>query len=185
MNANVAKTASLACWKIAARAGKTDFHRERARSRRSLLQVVSTTLKESRCYVVHWLLEGVMTINRTLKSRWGLAILQLALLCLALVVLFAVVYWGIDALNWGTLQNRSGERVVGFPSFLFFSVETFFRIGYGSQIPVGTTWLVVTLEALSHLIVEVVFIAHLAILGLNKIVMLSDRTRLENSLNRF
>jgi hypothetical protein len=131
------------------------------------------------------LLERIMTIDRTSKSRWVLSLLQLVLLSLMLVVLFAVIYWGIDALSWGTLQNQSGERAAGFLPFLFFSIETFFRIGYGSQVPVGATWLVVTLEALSQLIVEVIFIAHLATLGLNKLVMLSDRTRLENSLNRF
>ncbi len=126
-----------------------------------------------------------MALAHTPKSRWVLSLLHLALLSLALVVLFAVVYWEVDALRWGTLQNQNGERAAGFLPFLFFSVETFFRIGYGSQIPSGVTWLVVTLEALSHLMIEVAFIAHLATLGLSKLILLSNRTQLENNLNRF
>ncbi|MDZ4879151.1 MAG: hypothetical protein CLLPBCKN_008589 [Chroococcidiopsis cubana SAG 39.79] len=46
-------------------------------------------------------------------------------------------------------------------------------------------WLAVTLEALSHFVVEILFVAHFATLGLNKLVSLSNRTRLENLLNRF
>lgn len=134
---------------------------------------------------VQLLLENVMTIDRTVKSHWGLALLQLALLSLLLVVLFAVVYWGVDALNWGRLEHQNGDRAIGFLPFLFFSVETFFRIGYGNQSPVGAVWLIITLEALSHLLIEVVFIAHLVILGLSKLTGLSDRTRLENTLKRF
>lgn len=126
-----------------------------------------------------------MTIDLTFKSRWISALLQLVLLSLALVVLFAIAYWGVNALNWGWLQNQNGERAEGVLPFLFFSVETFFRIGYGNQAPMGATWLVITLEALSHLMIEVIFIAHLTISALNKLILLDDRTRLENSLNRF
>ncbi|WP_322506329.1 hypothetical protein [Chroococcidiopsis cubana] len=69
--------------------------------------------------------------------------------------------------------------------FLYFSIETFFRIGYGTQVPLRAMWLAVTLEALSHFVVEILFVAHFATLGLNKLVSLSNRTRLENLLNRF
>jgi len=43
---------------------------------------------------------------------------------------------------------------------------------------------VVTLEALSHFVVEVLFISYFATLSLDKLVLLSDRTRLESLLNR-
>jgi hypothetical protein len=122
-----------------------------------------------------------MTIRAT-KSRWFSALLQLMLISLGLILLFALVFWGMDLLNWGILQDRSGQRAAGFLPFLYFSVETFFRIGYGTQTPVGAMWAIVTLEALSHFLIEVVFIAHLVTYGLNRLISLGDRTRLENSL---
>ena len=101
------------------------------------------------------------------------------------MLVFAVAYWSLDALKWGGLQGRNGERTADFLSFLAFSVETFFRIGYGTQTPVGVAWVIVTLEAMSHFLVEVIFMAHMATLGLHQLLSLSDRTRLENTLNRF
>lgn len=126
-----------------------------------------------------------MVIDRTTKSRWRLKILQLTLISLGLIVLFAAAYWAMDALSWGTLQDQNGERAAGFLPFLYFSAETFFRIGYGTQIPVGAMWGIVTLEALTHFVVEIVFIAHLATLGLNRLIAISEHTRLENTLHRF
>lgn len=125
-----------------------------------------------------------MAINDTIKPRRVSAILQLVLLSLGLIVLFAIAYWAMDKLNWGTLQ-REAQRAVGFLPFLYFSIETFFRIGYGTQAPSGGMWVAVTLEALSHFIIEILFIAHFATLGLSKLISLSDRTRLENLLHRF
>lgn len=126
-----------------------------------------------------------MAIDDPIESRWGSAVLQLVLLSFGLTILFALVYWGIDGLNWGLLQDREGKRAVRFLPFLDFSIETFFRIGYGTQVPLGAMWIAVTLEALSHFVVEILFIAHFATLSLNKLVSLSNRTRLENLLNRF
>ena len=126
-----------------------------------------------------------MATNHPVKFRFNSAIVQLICLSLGLVILFAIAYWSIDGMNWGMLQDRQGSRVFGFLPFLYFSIETFFRIGYGTQIPLGAMWIAVTLEALSHFVVEVLFIAHFATLGLDKLVSLSDRTRLENLLNRF
>ncbi|WP_106544342.1 ion channel [Chroococcidiopsis sp. CCALA 051] len=126
-----------------------------------------------------------MAIDDPIESRWGSAVLQLVLLSFGLTILFALVYWGIDGLNWGLLQDREGKRAVRFLPFLYFSIETFFRIGYGTQVPLGAMWIAVTLEALSHFVVEILFIAHFATLSLNKLVSLSNRTRLENLLNRF
>lgn len=126
-----------------------------------------------------------MAIDDTIESRWGSAVLQLVLLSFGLTILFALVYWGIDGLNWGLLQDREGKRAVRFLPFLDFSIETFFRIGYGTQVPLGAMWIAVTLEALSHFVVEILFVAHFATLSLNKLVSLSNRTRLENLLNRF
>jgi hypothetical protein len=88
-------------------------------------------------------------------------------------------------LGWGELQNRYGEHVVDFLPFLYFSVETFFRIGYGTQTPVGLAWAIVAMEAMSHFLLEVVFIAHMAILGLHKFISVGDLTRFEDILNRF
>lgn len=126
-----------------------------------------------------------MAIDDPIESRWGSAVLQLVLLSFGLTILFALVYWGIDGLNWGLLQDREGKRAVRFLPFLDFSIETFFRIGYGTQVPLGAMWIAVTLEALSHFVVEILFVAHFATLSLNKLVSLSNRTRLENLLNRF
>ena len=41
------------------------------------------------------------------------------------------------------------------------------------------------LLSMSHFLIEVVFIAHLATLNLHRLISLSDRTRIENTLNRF
>jgi hypothetical protein len=126
-----------------------------------------------------------MVINQTIKFRWCLAILQLVVLSLGLIFLFAIIYWGMSSLNWGILQGQAGNRAVGFLPFLYFSAETFFCIGYGTQIPFGAMWVVVTLEALSHFIIEILFIAHFTILSLGKLVPLNDRDRLENLMHRF
>jgi hypothetical protein len=126
-----------------------------------------------------------MTTDRTTKSSWLFTLVQLTIVSLSVVLIFALAYWSLDALDLGGLQERNGERVAGFLPFLYFSVETFFRIGYGIQTPVGLAWAIVTLEAMSHFLIEVVFIAHMATLGLHRLISLSDRTRLENTLNRF
>lgn len=126
-----------------------------------------------------------MAIDRTAKSRWLFTLLQLTIISFSLILIFAIAYWSLNALKWGGLQAQNGEHAAGFLTFLYFSVETFFRIGYGTQTPVGLAWAIVTLEAMSHFLIEVVFIAHMATLGLHRLISLSDRTRLENSLNRF
>jgi len=109
----------------------------------------------------------------------------LTIVSLSLVLIFALAYWSLDALDLGGLQQRNGEGVAGFLPLLYFSAETFFRIGCGIQTPVGLAWAIVTLESMSHFLIEVVFIAHMATLGLHRFMSLSDRTRLENTLNRF
>jgi hypothetical protein len=81
-----------------------------------------------------------MTTDRTTKSRWLFALWQLTIVSLSLVVIFALADWSLDALDLGGLQQRNGERVAGFLPFLYFSVETFFRIGCGIQTPVGLAW---------------------------------------------
>lgn len=126
-----------------------------------------------------------MSLDRTTKSRRLSTLLQLTVISFVLVFIFAIAYWSLASLGLGGLQNRNGEHVVEFLPCLYFSVETFFRIGYGAQIPVGLAWAVVALEAMAHFLLEVVFIAHMAILGLHKLVSLSDRSRLEDILHRF
>ncbi|MEG4961871.1 MULTISPECIES: hypothetical protein [unclassified Microcoleus] len=63
--------------------------------------------------------------------------MQLTIVSLSVVLIFALAYCSLDALDLEGLQERNGERVAGFLPFLYFSVETFFRIGYGIQTPVG------------------------------------------------
>jgi len=53
------------------------------------------------------------------------------------VLIFALAYWSLDALDLGGVPEQKGEGVAGFLPLLYFSVETFFRIGYGIQTPVG------------------------------------------------
>lgn len=125
-----------------------------------------------------------MTINRTTKSRWFFTLLQLTAISLSLVVIFAIAYWSLDVLGWGGLEEENGERVSDFLTFLYFSVETFFRIGYGTQTPIGLSWVIVTLEAMSNFLLEVVFIANFATLGLYRLISSRDRTWLEGILNR-
>lgn len=61
------------------------------------------------------------------------------------------------------LQDQAANRAVEFLPFLF-------GIGYGTQVPLGAMWIAVTLEALSHFVIEVLLIAHFATLGLDKLV---------------
>ncbi|MEG4572369.1 hypothetical protein QUA56_06680 [Microcoleus sp. N3A4] len=52
-----------------------------------------------------------MTTDRTAKSRWLFALWQLTIVSLSLVLIFALAYWSLDALEWGGLQERNGKPV--------------------------------------------------------------------------
>jgi hypothetical protein len=118
------------------------------------------------------------------KIRWHVYLPQLVLICCAIIVFFTVCYWSINALNWGWILNRESQRENDFLGMLYFSMGTFFRIGYGDQVPVGLSRWFAGLEALSNYLVEVLFISRLIINMLEKFISFSIRQRLENIFHR-
>lgn len=124
-------------------------------------------------------------MNQPWTIRWHIYLPQLLLICLGIIVFFAVCYWSIDILNWGWLLNRKGDREKEFLGMLYFSMGTFFRIGYGDQVPFGLNRWLVGLEAFSNYFVEVIFIARLIMNVLGKFISFSIRERLENLLTRY
>jgi hypothetical protein len=115
--------------------------------------------------------------------RWHFYLPQLLLICLGIIFFFAVCYWSIDTINWGWLLNRNGDREKEFLAMLYFSMGTFFRIGYGDQVPIGLSRWIVGLEAFSNYLIEVIFIARLVTSILGKFISFSIRERLEALLN--
>jgi hypothetical protein len=90
-----------------------------------------------------------------------------------------------DTLNWGQILNRQGHQETQFVDFLYFSIGTFFRIGYGDQIPIGVNRWIAGIEAFSNYAIEIVFMARLVTNFLSKFVMSSIRDRLEILLNYY
>lgn len=123
-------------------------------------------------------------MNQPWKINWHIYLPQLLLICLGIIFFFAVCYWSIDTLNWGWLLNREGQRENEFLGMLYFSMGTFFRIGYGDQIPVGLSRLFTGIEAFANYLVEVIFISRLVIDILEKFITFSIRERLENIFRR-
>ncbi|MDZ4879152.1 MAG: hypothetical protein CLLPBCKN_008590 [Chroococcidiopsis cubana SAG 39.79] len=70
-----------------------------------------------------------MASDDPIESRWGSTIVQLVLLSFGLIILFALVYWGIDGLNWGLLQDREGKRAVKFCHFFISALKPSFGLG--------------------------------------------------------
>lgn len=124
-------------------------------------------------------------MNYNWKIRWHIYLSQLLFVCLGLVVFFAFGYWIADTKNWGQILNREGHRENQFFEFLYFSIGTFFRIGYGDQIPVGANRWLAGIEAFSNYAIEIVFMARLVTNFLGKFVMSNIRTRLESLLNDY
>lgn len=124
-------------------------------------------------------------MNYNWKIRWHIYLSQLLLVCLGLVVFFAFWYRLADFLNLGQILNREGLLETQLSEFLYFSMGTFFRIGYGDQIPVGINRWLAGLEAFSNYAIEIVFMARLLTNFLSKFVMSSIRDRLETLLNNY
>ncbi len=122
-------------------------------------------------------------MNYSWRISWHIYLSQLFIVCLGLVVIFAFWYWMADTCNWGQTLNREGHQESQFTEFLYFSIGTFFRIGYGDQIPVGVNRWIAGIEAFSNYALEIVFMARLVTNFLSKFVMSSIRDRLETLLD--
>lgn len=120
------------------------------------------------------------------NSRFHLLsyLLQIAFISLGVIVFFAFLYWGVDSLNWGWVLDREGSRESSFFSFLYFSMGTFFRIGYGDQAPVDLFRWIAGLEAMSNFAIEIIIITELVKTALEKAISLGTRERLESLLSR-
>jgi hypothetical protein len=123
-------------------------------------------------------------MNRNSQIRRLSYLLQIVSVSLGFIVFFAALYWAIDTLNWGWVLSREGNRADSFLSFLYFSMGTFFRIGYGDQVPVGLTQWIAGLEAMSNFAIEILIITEWVTAALEKSTFLHTRERLENLLPR-
>jgi hypothetical protein len=119
-------------------------------------------------------------MNR-LNNRWIYYTGILSLFSIGLIILFALQYWAIDQLGWGTIETDKGIRETSFLKLLYFSMGTFFRIGYGDQIPTGWNYLIVGLEALSSYILGLLFLAQVMISATERILLRQFRTDLEQT----
>ncbi len=129
------------------------------------------------------LLQFSFAMNYPWALRWRIYLPLLLLICIEIIIFFAVVYWSIDSFNLGWLINREGHQEKEFWGMLYFSMGTFFRIGYGDQVPVGLSRWIVGLEAFSNYLIEVMFIARIVTSILGKFITFSIRERLEALLN--
>lgn len=124
-------------------------------------------------------------MNHDWRIRWHIYLSQLLFACLGLVLFFAFWYWIADTRNWGQILNLEARRETQFVEFLYFSIGTFFRIGYGDQIPVGVNRWIAGIEAFSNYVIEIVFMARLVTNFLSKFVMSNIKTRLETLFNDY
>jgi hypothetical protein len=74
-------------------------------------------------------------------------------------------------------RQETGEA--DFLSLLYFSMGTFFRIGYGDQVPTGWNCLLVGLEALSSFLLELIFLAQVVTSTLERFILRRLREELE------
>ena len=119
-------------------------------------------------------------MNRLTTRRWCNYAVLLTSICLGLIVLFALLYMGIDRLSWGMVLTRQETREVDFLSLLYFSMGTFLRIGYGDQVPTGWSCLLVGLEALSSYLLELIFLAQVVTATLERFISQRLREKLED-----
>lgn len=119
-------------------------------------------------------------MNRLTIRRWCNYAAAIASICLGIIVVFALLYMGIDQLSWGMVLTRQETREADFLSLLYFSMGTFFRIGYGDQIPVGWNCLLVGLEALSSYLLELIFLAQVVTATLERFISWQLKEELEN-----
>lgn len=123
---------------------------------------------------------AMMPVNRLTIRRWCNSALLLTLIALSLIVPFALLYWGIDQLGFGTVITRQGDRETDFIALLYFSMGTFFRIGYGDQVPTGWNYLLVGLKALSSFLLEVIFLAQVVMATAERYFLQQIRAYLED-----
>lgn len=116
--------------------------------------------------------------------RWQTYLAQLSLVCTGVIILFAACYWSADILNWGWLLDQEGHRETHFLDFLYFSIGTFFRIGYADQVPVGSIRWLLGFEAFSNYLIEILFVAQLVTSLMDSFVSFRVRERLDALLAR-
>lgn len=122
----------------------------------------------------------MMPVSRLTIRRWCNYILLLTLIALSLIVLFALLYRAIDQFGFGTVITRQGDRETDFLALLYFSMGTFFRIGYGDQVPTGWNYLLVGLEALSSFLLEMIFLAQVVTAAAERYFLQQLRAHLED-----
>jgi hypothetical protein len=104
----------------------------------------------------------------------------LTLISLGLIVLFALLYMGVNQMDTGMVLTRQETRETDFLSLLYFSMGTFFRIGYGDQVPTGWNCLLVGVEALSSFLLELIFIAQVVTTASERFISQRLREDLED-----
>ncbi len=65
------------------------------------------------------------------------------------IAAFAAAYWFLDGTAMGSLH---GQLSHAWPSFLYFSAETYTSLGFGDVFPVGEMRLIAGMEALTGLL---------------------------------
>lgn len=103
----------------------------------------------------------------------------LTLISLGLVALFTLLYMGVDQLGWGMVVTRQETREINFLALLYFSMGTYFRIGYGDQISTGLNCLLVGLEAMSSYLLGLIFLAQVTTAASERFLLRRLREELE------
>jgi hypothetical protein len=119
-------------------------------------------------------------MNRLTLPRWCNYVALLTLISLGLIVLFALLYMGVNQMDTGMVLTRQETRETDFLSLLYFSMGTFFRIGYGDQVPTGWNCLLVGVEALSSFLLELIFIAQVVTTASERFISQRLREDLED-----
>ncbi len=89
---------------------------------------------------------------------------------LALIGLFALLYFMFTALGWGALECTAKTCSAGVWKYIYFSSTTYFTIGYGDIVPTGMNQAVAIASALAWNAFTVIIMA----VSLHKI---EDRTK--------
>jgi len=110
---------------------------------------------------------------------WCNYVVLLTLISLGLIVLFALLYMGVNQIGGGMVLTRQETREADFLSLLYFSMGTFFRIGYGDQVPTGWNCFLVGVEALSSFLLELLFIAQMVTTASERFISRRLREKLE------
>ncbi|MEP0885647.1 ion channel [Trichocoleus sp. ST-U3] len=118
-------------------------------------------------------------MNRLTIPRWCNSVVLLTLISLGIIVLFALLYLGVNQIGGGMVLTRQETREADFLSLLYFSMGTFFRIGYGDQVPTGWNCFLVGVEALSSFLLELLFIAQMVTTASERFISRRLREELE------